>query len=93
MLAAGRSLPPPGPLPLQAASGSQPLAAAITGWSTAAKSAASQKARGVCETYYHCAAETEVTICKPNTGHGVYAATNIQVTAEGWKFLKRFHLQ
>jgi hypothetical protein len=48
---------------------------------------------GVCKTIDACAQGTEVTVCKSNTGHGVYVATNIEVTAEGWKFLKRFYLQ
>jgi polyhydroxybutyrate depolymerase len=47
---------------------------------------------GVCHTYDSCGAGTEVTACKSNTGHGVYQATNIEVTNESWKFLKRFHL-
>jgi polyhydroxybutyrate depolymerase len=47
---------------------------------------------GVCHTYDACAAGSEVTVCKSNTGHGVYTATNIEVTNESWKFLKRFHL-
>jgi hypothetical protein len=29
-------------------------------------------------------------VCKSNTGHGVYTATNLEVTNESWKFLKRF---
>jgi polyhydroxybutyrate depolymerase len=48
---------------------------------------------GVCETLDQCAQGTEVTICKSNTGHGVYTATNLKVTDESWKFLKRFYLQ
>lgn len=50
---------------------------------------------GVCHTYDTCgqdASATEVTVCKSNTGHGVYQATNMEVTNESWKFLKRFHL-
>jgi polyhydroxybutyrate depolymerase len=47
----------------------------------------------VCETLDQCAGSTEVTICKSNTGHGVYTATNLEVTEESWKFLKRFYLQ
>lgn len=47
---------------------------------------------GVCHTYDACAAGSELTVCKSNTGHGVYTATNIEVTNESWKFLKRFHL-
>lgn len=50
---------------------------------------------GVCHTYDSCgqgSSATEVTVCKSNTGHGVYQATNMEVTNESWKFLKRFHL-
>jgi poly(3-hydroxybutyrate) depolymerase len=47
---------------------------------------------GACHTYETCAAGSEVTVCKSNTGHGVYQATNFDVTPESWKFLKRFHL-
>ena len=47
---------------------------------------------GACETYDQCAEGSEVTICKSNTGHGVYQATNLEVTPESWKFLKRFYL-
>jgi poly(3-hydroxybutyrate) depolymerase len=47
----------------------------------------------VCETIDQCAQDTEVTICKTNTGHGVYVATNLKVTEESWKFLKRFYLR
>jgi hypothetical protein len=48
---------------------------------------------GACETYDQCAEASEVTICKSNTGHGVYQATNLAVTPESWKFLKRFYLR
>jgi polyhydroxybutyrate depolymerase len=47
---------------------------------------------GACHTYDTCAAGTEVTVCKSNTGHGVYQATNMEVTPESWKYLKRYHL-
>lgn len=50
---------------------------------------------GVCKTYDTCGqgdTATEVTVCKTNTGHGVYQATNMEVADESWKFLKRFHL-
>jgi len=47
---------------------------------------------GVCKTYDECAGGTEVTACKSNTGHGVYQATNMDVSGDSWEFLKRYHL-
>ncbi|HKU43154.1 MAG TPA: PHB depolymerase family esterase [Polyangiales bacterium] len=47
----------------------------------------------VCETLDQCGSGTEVTICKSNTGHGVYTASNLKVTEESWSFLKRFYLK
>jgi polyhydroxybutyrate depolymerase len=47
---------------------------------------------GVCETVGECDAGTEVTICKVNTGHILWPATDMDVPQAHWDFLKRFYL-
>jgi polyhydroxybutyrate depolymerase len=47
---------------------------------------------GVCETIDECDAGTEVTICKVNTGHILWPATDMNVPQAHWDFLKRFRL-
>jgi len=47
---------------------------------------------GVCETLEHCVGASEVTICKVQTGHVVYTATDLNVAQASWDFLKRFQL-
>jgi polyhydroxybutyrate depolymerase len=45
---------------------------------------------GACETVDSCQDGAEVVICKTDTGHVVYSATNLAVADETWKFLQRF---
>jgi polyhydroxybutyrate depolymerase len=45
---------------------------------------------GTCETVDGCQDGAEVVICKTDTGHAVYSATNLDVAKEAWSFLSRF---
>ena len=45
---------------------------------------------GACETVDSCQDGAEIVICKTDTGHVVYSATNLEVADETWKFLERF---
>lgn len=45
---------------------------------------------GVCETVSQCKADVEVVICKANTSHVVYNATNIDPARATWDFFKKF---
>jgi poly(3-hydroxybutyrate) depolymerase len=51
---------------------------------------ARQSHGGACETVDACQDGAEVVICKADTGHVVYSATNLDVADETWKFLQRF---
>jgi polyhydroxybutyrate depolymerase len=46
---------------------------------------------GLCETIGMCKDDAEVVACQVSSGHGVYFATDMKVTYEAWKFLKRFY--
>jgi poly(3-hydroxybutyrate) depolymerase len=46
----------------------------------------------LCETMDECRDGSEVTICKVNSGHGVYQNPDMDIAKEHWAFLMQYHL-